>query len=291
MSQDCPYLGAKAFPITTGYFDATSFPPMHAGKNMMIEIDSWGRCLPTHTDEAAHHGSRRYFQITRPSITDEALLTNLKRAFPDLGIDDLLCIDHWRALRARIESLPQLKNLLSGTVLPFALPKIPTGIAPDEWMDHVLLPSLAHSFEALSPGQVFKNHCTEPLSKKLILRKGTRHERLLNALEDGPIVGLYLPCLSGYSFLASSEQLNAFPDDFVLSGCVDLTGALIANPRALIRHDGYAPLLWLSAYQAHNNESGYHFESYGLDLTFNRRAHLNQVAEYWWHGISIFKAA
>jgi len=36
-----------------------------------------------------------------------------------------------------------------------------------------------------------------------------------------------------------------------------------------------------------NPNIGYFIEPYGYNLTFNKRPHFNQAAEYWWHSLSI----
>ena len=61
----------------------------------------------------------------------------------------------------------------------------------------------------------------------------------------------------------------------------------VLGARLLLRRDGYPPLLWLSGVEAEAPDAGYHFEAYGYNLTFNRRPHLGQTAEYWWHGLTV----
>jgi len=62
---------------------------------------------------------------------------------------------------------------------------------------------------------------------------------------------------------------------------------MIATPDLLLRTDGYPPLLWLGALQGEKEQVGYHFEAYGYNLTFNRKPHFNQVAEYWCAGLVV----
>ena len=62
--------------------------------------------------------------------------------------------------------------------------------------------------------------------------------------------------------------------------------ALIGSPSLLQKKDGYPPLLCLSALESTEGPFFYHFESYGQDLTFNRRSYLGAVAEYWSGGLS-----
>ena len=48
---------------------------------------------------------------------------------------------------------------------------------------------------------------------------------------------------------------------------------------------------WLAGLQGEKPGIGYHFEAYGYNLTFNRRPHLDQTAEYWWSGVTVLAPA
>ena len=84
------------------------------------------------------------------------------------------------------------------------------------------------------------------------------------------------------------DRLKNLPENFILAGGYEIISALVGCPSLLRKDKGYPPLLWLSS--LHNSEDNnicYHLEPYGYNLTFNRRAHLNKAAEYWWHSIAI----
>ena len=66
---------------------------------------------------------------------------------------------------------------------------------------------------------------------------------------------------------------------------------MISHPNLLIRKDGYAPLLWIGSFDSEREDAAYHFESYGYNLTFNRKVHFNQCAESWLFGITAFNFA
>ena len=92
---------------------------------------------------------------------------------------------------------------------------------------------------------------------------------------------MYLPCLLEYSIPAALEQMATLPEHFLLAGGLDTSAAFVSLPGLLLRKDGYPPLLWFSGLAAEKDGVGYHYEAYGYNLTFNRRAHLGKVAEYW----------
>ncbi|WP_173428535.1 EAL domain-containing protein, partial [Chromobacterium subtsugae] len=111
------------------------------------------------------------------------------------------------------------------------------------------------------------------LSGLLTPAEGARHDRLIEAMRQGPVVGFYFPCLLEYSVPAAIEQLETLPAPFLLAGGYDSCAAFIGSPDLLLRKAGYPPLLWLSGLEAERDGVGYHFEAYGYDLTFNRRVH------------------
>jgi hypothetical protein len=81
--------------------------------------------------------------------------------------------------------------------------------------------------------------------------------------------------------------MQSLPEHFLLSGGYDTSAALVGTPDLLLRTDGYPPLLWLAAVQTDKPLVAYHFEAYGYNLTFNRRVHFGQAAEYWNSGLTI----
>ena len=62
--------------------------------------------------------------------------------------------------------------------------------------------------------------------------------------------------------------------------------AIYAEQAAWGQAKGYPPLLWLSGL-ASTADEGHYFEAYGYNLTFNRRMHFGQAAEYWDSGLVV----
>jgi len=133
------------------------------------------------------------------------------------------------------------------------------------------------------------HHVKLGLAGKLTVQPGSRHERLIEAMGNDEVVGLYFPCLTEYSLPAALERVASLPEHLLLAGGFDTAAAFVGVPDLLLRTDGYPPLLWLTGLAGEKPGIGYHFEAYGHDLTFNRRAHLGQTAEYWWSGISVLE--
>ena len=249
-------------------------------------FDEHGRCLPTVAQAGlAHPVSRRYFRLEPQAVDLTAAHGRLKQ---HLGIemDARTFVQRVQALRERLATDPHTQGMLAGPAIPFALPQTQV-VEIGTLMEEFYLPAIGRAFEQTYPGRQFTNHAKQGLAGKLSVQPGSRHEQLLARQENQEVVGFYFPCLSEYSIPAALEQMAGLPGHCMLSGGFDTSAALVAAPELLMRGDGYPPLLWLSGLAGEKPGVGYHYEAYGYNLTFNRRAHLNQVAEYWWSSVTV----
>lgn len=253
----------------------------------ILQIDAHGRVVPSGLQAAAHPTSRRYFQIEPHNRSTESMLVRLQR---HLGVSAdwtaTAFAEQIEQIQARIRNDAALAPLLNGVHVPFILPRLSLQ-DPGALLEQRFLPAVGESFEAAQPGGRFVNHVTHPLSGHLSAAPGSRHQAVMDAAHQGEVVGIYFPCLTEYSVPAALEAVAAFPADVHLAGGIDTAAALVAAPDLLIRTTGYPPLLWLSGLNGEAPGIGYHFEPYGLNLTFNRRAHLGLAAEYWWSGLTV----
>lgn len=252
-----------------------------------FQIDTHGRVAPSGLQAAAHPTSRRYFLIEPRDWTFDDMLSRLQR---HLGVSTdwtaTAFADQTEQIRARIRNDAALAPLLNGVHVPFILPHLPVQ-DPGALLEQQFLRAVGESFEAAQPGGRFANHVTHALAGHLSVASGSRHQAVMDAAHQREVVGIYFPCLTEYSVPAALEVVNAFPADVHLAGGIDTAAAMVAAPDLLIRTTGYPPLLWLSGLNGEAPGIGYHFEPYGLNLTFNRRAHLNLAAEYWWSGLTV----
>jgi hypothetical protein len=188
------------------------------------------------------------------------------------------------AILSRLATRPEWRDVLEGVRVPFLLPQEvqdDVGAALEE----EYLPRVASAYQSHLSSHRFVDHHAERLAGRLAVVTESRHDRLVRAMAAGTVVGWYFPCLSGYSIPAVLERIGTLAGDFSLAGGYDTCAALIGSPDLLIRHDGYPPLLWLAALASERPGEGFHFEAYGHDLSFNRRMHLGQAAEYWNSGL------
>lgn len=248
-------------------------------------FDENGRRIPPEAEFTVHHQTRRYFICDQPRIDYAA---SHRRIATHLGAEDPLSAAEFETrAEAVLEGLrrnPRTRRITSGVGVPFFLPK---GTCEDigRQMDVIYLNGARSAFQEMFPAYAFVNHHAGGLEGKLSVAPGSRHERLLDAMSRSDVVGYYFPCLLEYSIPAALEQVEALPENLLLAGGFDTCAAFAGSPDLLMRTGGYPPLLWLAALSGEKAGIGYHFEAYGYNLTFNRRAHLDQAAEYWASGL------
>lgn len=252
-------------------------------------FDKFGRCLPADLDGAVHHQTRRYFQLTYREIDLAQSYARLDAAF---NVASSLTLEGFEQsierLLANLAADPRTEAILNGVAVPIILPKAQYQDM-GEALEATYLPAVDAAYHSVFPEYSFTNHAPHSLKGELTVTPDSRHERLLEKMTKDFVVGLYFPCMLEYSVPAAIEQIGHMPDRFLLAGGVDTAAAFISMPSLLFREDGYPPLLWLSGLTAKEENVGYHFEAYGYDLTFNRRVHLNNVAEYWASGITVIE--
>ena len=246
-------------------------------------FDAFGRCLPAGLKSPVHAHSRRWFLFPQPAIDYAAIYA---RTAAHLGENGALATsvsefaEHAEAIRARLLADPQLAGMTRGIGIPFLLPTAQIGDYGAA-LENRYIPAVGKAFEATLPDYDFKSHNPVHLAGQLRIAPESRHARLIEALGQGDVVGWLFPCLLEYSIPATREAVAALPDDCLLAGGIDTCAALVGSPDLFLRRDGPPPLLWLAALDGEKEGIGYHFEAYGYNLTFNRRPHLGQAAEYW----------
>jgi hypothetical protein len=249
-------------------------------------FDEHGRCSPIGLGAPALDRSRRYFRITPRRINYDAIHARSTRHLGDSGITRDAFADRCGKLLHVLQDDPLTNFITRGIAVPFLLPQAEHadyGLA----LEQRYVTAVEHAFSQTYPQYRFINHDKSGLSGKLTVMPGSRHERLLLAMQRGPVVGCYFPCLSEYSLPAALERVQSLPEQFLLSGGYDTGAALVGTPDLLLRPDGYPPLLWLAAVQTDKPLVAYYFEAYGYNLTFNRRPHFGQAAEYWNSGLTV----
>ncbi len=244
-------------------------------------FDENGRCIPGQINAPVHLETRRYFICEQPVIDYAEIYA---RSINYLGIENTISAKEFeqraKGILQGLADSQACKNILKGVRIPFILPKADykdLGLA----FEKTYLNAIERAYQDEFPNYDFTNHFQGKLAGNMQITPNSRHEQLLKAMVDDVVMGYYFPCLSEYSIPATIEQVNQLPPEFLLAGGFDTAAAIIGSSNLLQRAEGYPPMLWLSGLANKHNHIEYHFEAYGYNLTFNRRPHLEQVAEYW----------
>jgi hypothetical protein len=250
-------------------------------------FDDFGRCIPHMLGAAAHKETRRYFSCTQPEVDYDAIYVRIAK---NLGGGDQLGPEDFSqrcmSILDKIRSTPEHANLANAVHVPFFLPSAEPGDLGAD-LENKYLPSLKSSFEEMFPGKTFTNHTSASITGNLSVAPVGRHDRVLEKLSSEAVVGIYFLSLTEYSVPAAREQVEKLDPELSLAGGFDTCAAMIGSPDLLMREDGYPPLLWFSGLEGEEPEVNYHIEAYGQDLTFNRRFHLGNAAEYWANGLVV----
>lgn len=246
-------------------------------------FDIHGRYLPAGLKAPAYPASRHWFLFEQPEVNYAEIHARTQRHLAgDKALDTSLesFRDRAQAIQARVQADPDLAGLQQGVGVPFLLPAANLADYGTALEEHYI-PAVKSAFEATLSPYDFVTHHPASLTGKLSVAPESRHESLLGAARSGDVVGWLYPCLREYSVPAMRESVAGMPGGVLLAGGIDTCAALVGSPQLFMRSGGYPPLLWLGALDGEKDGIGYHFEAYGYNLTFNRRAHLGQAAEYW----------
>jgi MoaA/NifB/PqqE/SkfB family radical SAM enzyme len=250
-------------------------------------FDARGRCRPDGLRAPVNMSVRSYFGLVQPKLDYKAIHARFVAAYGEEGLPTVAEFSQRAdAILERLTKRTDCRDLLNGVHVPFMLM-----CAHHEDIGEALrtryVPAMHRVFKAAFPDFDFVDHHAIHLDGQLASVPGSRHERLIAAMEGGAVVGWYFPCLSEYSIPAAVEKVGCLPEDFLLAGGYDTCAALIGSPDLLLRRDGYPPLLWLAALASSKQGEGHYFEAYGYNLTFNRRMHFDEAAEYWNSGLVV----
>lgn len=253
-------------------------------------FDEYGRRAPAGLKASVHAKTRRRFVCGQPKIDYAAIHDRISRHLNCAGAISVADFQaRAEAAFARVKANPATADMTNAVHVPFFLPKIADATSADigARLDEVFMPAVEKSFVEMFTTHVFNNHHKGGLADHLSVLPGSRHQVLLDKVTTETVVGVLFIALEEYSIPAAVEQMATLPDGFVLNGGYDTFAAFIGSPQLLYKKDTYPPLVWLAALAGEKPGVGYHFEAYGYNLTFNRRVHFDEAAEYWSSGIVV----
>jgi hypothetical protein len=191
-------------------------------------------------------------------------------------------------------------NLAKGVMVPFIVGRKARMVDFGEDLKTNLLPSLKESFNAEFPEAHFKAvlQSNSELSGNITLSSDSRYEKLISALDAGPVVGWYFPqALQEFDIQSQRAQMASLPKlegaEVCLSGGIDICAAVTGVPDLLISDEFYAPILCMSAYIHRDPRLVLLLKAYGPHMEFWCMTQMltidtTQVSEQWAGGLSVF---
>lgn len=250
-------------------------------------FDVSGRRIPAPDLAGRVNPASPRYALPQPTIDYSVIQRRVSEHIP--GADSVSQSELARQAERLLEALARTegaRELAASVHVPFVLGRA-RHADYGQALEETYLPAVGRSWKACYPKYDFKNELKGGLAGKVTAAPGSRHERLLQAMAEGPVVGLYFPlALSGFSVDAALHQMADLPDGFLLAGGVDVSAALVACPELIMKVDGYAPQLDLSALDTAAPRYAYHFAPYGYNLTFNGRYHNGLASDYCTSGLT-----
>ena len=256
-------------------------------------FDANGRCVTNLTKHQVYQKSRNYFQLDKKKVlgyNNNKIFNNLKNYLcKNLNFNETEFEKKIINIKDKIKKDDKISNILKGFSIPFIIPKLENDDIGTN-IEEIFIPALQSSFKNEFEQFELINHIKNSLKNQLDIWTGSKYEKITERLNKQNITGLLFPSLNEFSFPAAIETVSKLPENIMLAGGYEIMSALIGSPSILKRDDGYPPLLWFSSLKSVNDSNiGYHIEPYGYNLTLNRRAHIDNAAEYWWHSVVIIE--
>jgi hypothetical protein len=254
-------------------------------------FDKFGRFNCNLIAKNSYKNTRNYFTL-ESDIKKKIILKNIYKNSVDffnekIQISYEVFENKINFLINKISNEELLKNLNNCVYVPFLFPKLKEKDLGKN-IKNIFIPSLVAAYKKIFPNYLFVNHYKDELENSIIFTKESRYENFLKNTDKEDTIGILYLSLNEFSFPESEFAIKKLPEIFNLSGGYEIMSALIGVPNLLFKKDKYPPLLWFSSLRKYDDENiGFHIEPYGYNLTFNKRAHLNLSAEYWWHSITV----
>lgn len=167
----------------------------------------------------------------------------------------------------RVKADRQVKNLVRGPHFLFVIPKMQGDLGT--LLDDTIVPAFDRSYRAQFPGRTFTNYRHGELSGQVTIIDDTRQERLPEAMAKNWVVGVYFPCLRGFSMPADRAWIKAAPQFLILSG-LEVMVAATAYPEIIAR-DFKTSGLDMAALQWQSADYSLRFRALGGEAYFGRR--------------------
>lgn len=246
-------------------------------EDVIIKLfDKNGRCIPSRTLQANVCDPNRNFHIVQPNVVLSDRFNRLVEALGcGVGISGADFENEIALASAELKGNQLLQSILNGVCLPIIVPQLDL-VDYGNTLDTTALPAVERAyqkeFKKLGKSK-FVNYRKGDLAGKVSVIKGVHHDRIIERLKHGPVIGLYFPnTLQGYSVQAQREQIATLPEQFSLAG-LETAFAMMMYPDILARDFntlGYD----LSALQWRGPGYSLYFKAHGDWLGFSNKADL-----------------
>jgi hypothetical protein len=268
----------------------------------MSYFSNLGRRIPESGLRVFNQIPSEYYRLNQPTLAYSEILGRLKKQ--DLApaeVSEKTFESTAQNLLGHIESNDDFRNLLNGVHVPFVYAdKHKLSDLGIHLEDH-LLPSVQKSFNEVFPQSHFKAvlQSNSELKGNIKIASYSGYESLVEATQQGPVVGWYFPqALQEFDVESQRLQLKSLPQlenaQLCLSGAIDICAAVVGSPDLLISEDFYTPIVCMSALQHVDPRMVLLLKAYGPHLEFwcmtqMLTKELTQVSEQWSGGLCIFR--
>jgi hypothetical protein len=212
-------------------------------------VDKRGRFIPYELSSRVVDADSTYHLYDPPTDCDDRFI-QMAEAFncgSQISLSDFRERTYKVILRVRKDA--QLSNLERGTYLRILLPQVPETNDPGKVMEEVFLPALRKAYQQEYPTRNFIDYFKNKLVGQVSLFPGTRYDKLISAMSQGPVPAVYFPmALQGFSIPADREIMATLPEDVILSGGFDIAAAMVGYANVLARNAN-TPALDMAAWQ------------------------------------------
>jgi hypothetical protein len=190
-------------------------------------IDKYGRRIPKNIQNEVVDDDRNYRIFNPEDFYYSVPLGHVDILLKKTGLEPNEFETKSTDLFSKLQADPRLKNLLKGPFLPICIPQIRVNeYGYCHALKEVFLPAVERAYKSMFKGPFYNNLPSEVTEVKIM--EESRQEKLIAAMADGPVVGIYFPAaLQGFSILAAREQMSSLPEGFVLSGALDIATAIV----------------------------------------------------------------
>jgi hypothetical protein len=247
-------------------------------------VDKNGRLIPAKELKCNVCDPNKKFNLIQPQVDCAQRLNRFVQFLPGMQFPSVAEFDlHVRALIGQLKNDSLLSNLLNGVYLPVCFPKLEISDYGKS-LEEIFIAAAEKSYKVQFPERSFNNYRKGELAGKVGIVEGSRHEKLLAKMVEGPVVGIIFFPMQGFSIDASREQMSVLPESLLLSGSIDITTAAAMYPDVIGREYN-TPGYLCSANTWQSAEYSLYAKADDDDFSFSNADYLAGADDYYSSGL------